>query len=160
VDISPDYEDLFKLLNEHKIKYLVVGAYAVMYYSAPRFTKDIDIWISSEENDPEKILKVIAEYGSPVKGLRPQDFLNKRMILQIGVSPVRIDILLDLPRLSFSSAWKNRKRSKYGETPIHVLGLKELIQAKKEAGRPQDKLDLERLLESSNRNARKFRKKR
>ena len=159
MNVSPDYENLFKLPNERRIKYLVVGAYAVMYYSAPRFTKDIDIWISSEVNEPERILKVIRKFGAPVKNLSPQDFLNKRMILQIGVSPIRIDILLELPGVSFSSAWKNRKRSKYGKTPINVLGLKELIQAKKAAGRPQDHLDLERLLKISRNKTEKSRNK-
>lgn len=153
MQVSSDYEDLFKTLNAYKIRYLVVGGYAVMYHTEPRYTKDIDVWIIPEMNVADKIYDALKNFGAPLVGISPEDFKDKKMILQIGVAPVRIDIMVDLPEVSFESAWKNRKRVKYGNTSISVLGIAELIKAKKGANRAQDKLDLEKL--SNNREKRK-----
>ncbi|OGH55886.1 MAG: hypothetical protein A3G34_02695 [Candidatus Lindowbacteria bacterium RIFCSPLOWO2_12_FULL_62_27] len=145
MEISSDYEDLFKILNRFKIKYLVVGAYAVSYYAAPRFTKDLDIWIIPDMNEAGRIYRALKTFGAPLREICPDDFLDKNMIYQIGVAPVRIDILTHLPGVPFKQAWKNRKRCRFGGTPIQIVGIRELIRAKKIAGRPQDLLDLANL---------------
>lgn len=145
MDVSSDYEDLFSILNTFKIKYLVVGAHAVIYYSEPRYTKDIDIWISPDFNDANQIYRALKEFGAPLRNINPDDFLDKKMIYQIGVAPVRVDIMMDVPRVSFDQAWKNRQKTRYGKVPISIIGFHELIQAKKYAARPQDKLDLIKL---------------
>ena len=143
--ISSDYEDLFSTLNAHKIKYLVVGAHAVMFYTQPRYTKDVDVLIPAALNDPQRVYGALKAFGAPLRGIAPEDFQNPEMFLQIGVAPVRIDILVDLKGISVQEAWKHRKRSRYGKTPINLLGLAELIEAKKATGRPQDALDLAKL---------------
>lgn len=145
MSVISDYEDLFKTLNAYKIKYLLVGAYAVMYYTQPRFTKDIDVWVIPGLNDVHKICDALKEFGTPLKGIKPEDFKDKHMIFQIGVAPVRIDIMMDLPGVSAQFAWRNKKRIHYGQTPVYVLGQKELRDAKIKAGRPQDGIDLEKL---------------
>lgn len=145
MDVSPDYEDLFKILNTHGIKYLVVGAHAVIHYTEPRYTKDIDVWIIPEMNSPHKIFSALKDFGAPLIDMIPKDFENKSMILQIGVAPIRIDILLHVPGVTFQTAWKNRKKTKYGKTPIHILSLEDVTKTKKKAARPQDLLDLQKL---------------
>lgn len=145
MELSPDYEDLFKTFNAHKIRYLVVGAHAVTYYAEPRFTKDLDLWIPPELNDPRRVHKALKEFGAPLRGVNPGDFADKKVIFQIGIAPVRVDILTALPGVRAGKAWKNRKRSRYGKTPIAILGLSELIIAKRKSGRPQDRLDLAKL---------------
>lgn len=144
--ISRDYEELFSTLNTHKIKYLVVGAHAVVFYTQPRFTKDLDVWIPAALNDPQHVYQALKAYGAPVKELRPDDFKNPTTFLQIGVAPVRVDILVNLPGVTAKEAWTHRRRSRYGKTSINILGLDELIKAKRASGRTQDKLDLEKLL--------------
>ena len=144
--VSRDYEDLFRTLNANKVRYFVVGAHAVAVYAEPRFTKDLDVWIPAALNDSRKLYKALKEFGAPLRGIAPDDFENPKMILQIGVAPVRIDLLMSLPGVSAQEAWRHRKRSRYGRTPVHVLGLGELIKAKRATGRPQDRLDLRRLL--------------
>ncbi len=145
MDIAKDYEELFKVLNKYKAKYLVVGAYAVVYYGEPRFTKDIDIWISNNEANAVKVYKALKEFGAPLLDINASDFTKDNLIYQIGVAPVRVDIMMSLPGSKFSTAWNRRKRTKYGATPINLIGLSELIKSKKIAGRKQDKLDLEML---------------
>lgn len=143
--ISSDYEDLFSTLNTHKIKYLVVGAHAVMFYTEPRFTKDLDVWIPASLNESQRVYKALKVFGVPLTGISPDDFSDPKMILQIGVAPVRIDILTSIPGVDVEDAWKNKTKTRYGRTPIYLLGQAELIQSKKAANRPQDKLDLKRL---------------
>lgn len=151
MQVSLDYEDLFRTLNGYNIRYLVVGGYAVMFHSEPRYTKDIDVWVIPEMNVAEKVYDALKKFGAPLVGMSPEDFNDKKMIFQIGVAPVRIDIMVDVPGVSFESAWKNRKKVKYGNTSINVLGLAELVKAKKTANRTQDKLDLEKLLDDRRR---------
>ena len=150
MNVISDYEDLFKVLNAFRIKYLLVGAYAVMYYTRPRYTKDIDIWIIPELNDVYKIHQALKEFGAPLKGIKAKDFTDTKMIYQIGVAPVRIDILFSLPGVSFKSAWKNKKRICYGKTSVFLLGQSDLIAAKKKAGRPHDQIDLESIKNFNN----------
>ena len=146
MDISSDYRDLFRILNKHRVKYLIVGAYAVVYYTEPRFTKDLDIWIKGDDKNANKVYGALKEFGAPLKNISPQDFTNEDMIYQIGTAPIRVDIIMGLPGLKFDLAWGNRTRSKYGHTPISIIGIKALVKSKKKTRRAQDRLDLEKLL--------------
>jgi hypothetical protein len=145
MDISSDYRDLFKILNKHKVRYLVVGAYAVIFYTEPRYTKDIDIWVEPTLKNAEKLYKAIGEFGAPLKGISTKDFANKKTIYQIGVAPVRIDIIMSVSGSVFTEAWKHRRKTKYSDVPINIIGVKELILAKERIGRPQDLIDIAQL---------------
>lgn len=113
MDVCRDYEDLFKIFNSHGVKYLLVGGQAVIYYTEPRYTKDIDVWVIPEMNDPKSVFAALHEFGAPLQDISAEDFKNKKLILQIGVAPVRIDILLNVEGVSFAKAWKNRKKTRY-----------------------------------------------
>jgi len=144
--VSSDYEELFSTLNVYKVKYLVVGAHAVAFYAQPRFTKDLDVWVPTALNDSQRVYDALKAYGAPLRGLTPKSFAEPGMILQIGVAPVRVDIMTKVSGVSVGEAWKSRVKSRYGKTSIHMLGLSDLIKAKQASGRPQDKLDLATLL--------------
>ena len=154
---SQDYEELFSTLNTCKIKYLVVGAYAVVFYAEPRFTKDLDVWIPAALNDPKRVFEALKAFGAPLRDLRPEDFGDPTMFLQIGVAPVRIDILTNVAGVSADDAWKQRSAGRYGKTRINILSLPDLIKAKQAVGRPQDRLDLEKLLARAQRGRRRRR---
>lgn len=145
MDISSDYRELFKILNKHKVKYLVVGAYAVIFYTEPRYTKDIDIWVEPTLENAEKLYKALGEFGAPLKNISPKDFTNKKTIYQIGVAPVRIDIITSISGSIFTEAWKNRRKTKYADVSINIIGVKDLIRSKKKTGRPQDFIDITQL---------------
>jgi hypothetical protein len=116
-----------------------------MFYTEPRATKDLDVWVIPEMNRPERVYDALREFGAPLQGVLPTDFADKTLIYQIGVPPVRVDIMMDVPGVEFRRAWKMRRRTFYGKTPIHVIGREDLILAKQTANRPQDRLDLRRL---------------
>ena len=143
--ISSDYEDLFRTLNRHKVRYLVIGAYAVAFYTEPRYTKDLDIWANNDITNARRLHKALTDFGAPLKGMSVKDFTNKKTIYQIGVAPVRIDILMRVSGIKFENAWKNRKRTRYGSVSINILGIKELIYSKKKTGREHDISDMKKL---------------
>lgn len=151
MDVSPDYEDLFKILNKYKVRYLLIGAYAVVYYTQPRFTNDIDVWIDATRDNAGRVFIALKEFGAPLKNICREDFMDRKNIYQIGVAPVRIDIIMGCTGITFDAAWKNKVTSKYGKTRIYIMGMKDLIKTKKKVGRLQDRLDLEKLKESGRR---------
>lgn len=150
MEISEDYKDLFRILNKYKVKYMIVGAYATIYYAEPRYTKDIDVWIKNDIENAKKVYEALKEFGAPIKDISMNDFTNKNTVYQIGVAPIRVDIMTGLPGVKFENAWINRKKTKYDNIPINIVGLKDLIKSKRKANRAQDKLDLE-LLQKINR---------
>lgn len=145
MEISYDYRELFKVLNKYKVRYLIAGAYAVSFYTQPRFTKDLDIWVEPEIKNANELYKALKEFGAPLKGIQPIDFVNKKIIYQIGVAPIRVDIMMSLVGLDFTKAWQNRKITKYANISVNILGLEELIISKKRFKREQDSMDLKKL---------------
>lgn len=141
--INEDFEELLLLLNREKVKYLIVGAYAVIFHTEPRYTKDIDIWIKPEHENAERVYRVLKKFGAPLGRLTLNDLVNPKMVYQIGVEPNRIDILMGIGSIDFDTAWKNRKTDRYGRAKIFILGRRHLIKAKSIAGRPGDLRDLE-----------------
>lgn len=154
MNLNKDFEELLQLLNSVHAKFLVVGAYAVIFYTEPRYTKDIDLWVEPSQENAEKIFKALKKFGAPIQNLTIDDLTNPKMIYQIGVEPNRIDILMGIGKMTFEHAWKNKRASSYGNEKINVIDFGDLIAAKKFAGRSKDKLDIEALL-----NAKKFKLK-
>ena len=145
MDIHLDYKEFVAALNQHKVKFLIVGAYAVGFHGFPRFTKDCDFWVDPSGKNAAKFLCALKNFFGTDFGLTVGDF-EPGAIFQFGVAPVRIDAITSLPRLTFKTAWSNRVRSWYGSERASYLSLDDLIKAKRAAGRWQDLLDLKKLL--------------
>jgi len=143
--LNSDYKDLFKTFNTHKVQYLVVGAYAVIYYTEPRYTKDIDVWVNPTSQNAKRVWAALAKFGAPLKNIRSEDFSNPDLVYQIGIEPNRIDVMMGISGVKFTAAWKKRKKSKYASIPINIIGIKDLAKAKKKANRDQDIIDLKNL---------------
>ncbi|OPX33268.1 hypothetical protein B1H10_06250 [candidate division KSB1 bacterium 4484_188] len=149
--INSDLIDLLRLLNENQVKYLIVGAYAVIYYAEPRYTKDLDIWVEPSKKNAQKLWKALAEFGAPLENVTIADFQNPEIVFQIGVEPNRIDILMGIEGLTFKTAWKRRLKIQFDSVKVSILSIDDLITSKKMAGRLQDKLDLKYLKKAKNR---------
>lgn len=140
-----DYKDLFRILNEEAVEYLVVGAHAVIFYAEPRYTKDLDIWVGATSENAKKLWESLSKFGAPLKDVTIGDFTDKDLVYQIGIEPNRIDILMSIAGVEFEEAKKNRQESTYDGVKINIIGKQDLIKAKKASGRKQDILDVERL---------------
>jgi hypothetical protein len=93
----------------------------------------------------QNVYNALEEFGAPLKGVSVNDFCNRNLIYQVGVAPVRIDVIMGLSGLDFDLAWEKRKKSKYADIPINIIGKKELKKSKVLSPRPQDLLDLQKL---------------
>ena len=145
---SPDFRDLLRAFAESGVRYLIVGAYAVTYYTEPRFTKDLDVWVDPTPENAKRVWKALAAFGAPMENLAITDICNPDLVFQVGVAPNRIDVMMGMEGLTFAAAWRRRKRSTYLDVPAYYIGLDDLIRVKRAAGRPQDRLDVRRLVES------------
>ena len=143
--VNPDFKDLFKIFNKHHVEYLVVGAYAVIYYTIPRYTKDLDIWINPTSENADKVWSALEEFGAPLIDISRKDFTDEDLIYQIGIEPNRIDIIMGICGVRFPEAWREREESTFGGIPIVIIGRRHLIQSKRSANRPQDLIDVENL---------------
>ncbi|MBI4822038.1 MAG: hypothetical protein HY791_37620 [Deltaproteobacteria bacterium] len=132
-------------MNAESSEFLVVGAHAVMFHTAPRFTKDLDIWIHPTSGNAEKVLRALARFGAPASELTIEDLTSPGTIFMMGIPPNRIDILTTLDGLDFESAWKDRVRTTYGGVAISLLSIDHLIVNKRTVGRAQDLVDVESL---------------
>ncbi|MGH7964617.1 MAG: nucleotidyltransferase [Candidatus Binatia bacterium] len=141
---SQDYEEFIAALNAHGVRYLVIGAHAVAFHARPRATKDLDLLIEPTLDNAQKVLEALRDFfGGADLGYALADFTNPQWIIQIGVAPVRIDLLSAIPGCSdFEAAWENRSEARFGSVKAYYLGLDDLIQAKEAAGRAQDRADV------------------
>ena len=143
--VNPDFRDLFSALNGAEARYLIVGAYAVIHHTEPRYTKDVDLWVEPTAENAARVLTALAAFGAPILGLTASDLTDPEVVYQIGIEPNRIDLLTRVEGLDFDAAWPRAAETSYGGVPIRVLGLDDLITAKRATARPQDLLDAERL---------------
>jgi hypothetical protein len=146
--VEKDYEEILKLFNSHRIKYCIIGAFAVAFYARPRYTKDIDILIDSSPENAERIIRALAEFGFEDLDLSEDDLCQEGNIIQLGYEPLRVDIVTSLSSISFNQVWKNKVSADYGREKVHFIGLDDLIQTKKQSSRPQDKVDLDLLVKA------------
>jgi hypothetical protein len=137
-----DYDDLFGLLNSARVKYLVVGAYAVAHYSEPRNTGDVDVFVSSEPSNAGRLMKVVGKFGFGKVGIKLDDLMAPDTIIQLGYPPLRVDIITGISGVKFSDAWKSRKRGQLGLSRVWYISRADLIRNKQKSGRPKDKIDL------------------
>lgn len=145
IKMENDFIDFVELCNKNEVKYLVIGGYAVSFHGYPRSTKDLDICIKISEENAEKMVKVINDFGLGSLKLKSEDFLKRDFITQLGHEPVRIDILNDIDGVSFEDAWENKKVINYKGKEINFIGYNELLKVKEKAGRPQDLADISKL---------------
>jgi predicted nucleotidyltransferase len=144
--MNSDFKDLLRIFDEEGVEYLVVGAYAVIHYTQPRYTKDIDLWIKPSRENAARVARAFYKFGLPLVEVTQEDFESEGLQYVVGVSPCQIDFLTSLPGThSFESAWATRVTGMLDGIPIHFLGKSDLIAAKLTAGRPQDLADLDEL---------------
>lgn len=143
--ISEDFKEFFELLNRNNVNYLLIGGYAYSIHAEPRYTKDVDIFYERKNENAGKLLRTIKEFGFGSLDLTVEDFMKAERIIQLGVPPLRIDLLNDIEGITFEEAWQNKIESTYGDQPIYVLSKADLIKNKKASGREQDLLDVKEL---------------
>jgi hypothetical protein len=148
-----------KLFNDFRVKYLIIGGYAVIKYAEPRYTKDLDLWIRADQKNAAAVFEALREFGAPLAGMTPDDFAHEGYFYQMGVPPVRVDILMSIPGVTFDEAWKHRTKADFAGVPVVFIAREDLIASKLAAGRPQDLIDAAALTQAPHKKRRSPRKK-
>ena len=142
---QPDFKELLALFNAQRVEYLVVGAYALAFHGAPRYTGDIDLLVRPSPDNAKAILAALADFGFASLGLSEGDFLQPDRVIQLGVPPVRIDLLTSLTGVTWEEALSGCSNGQYGGVPVRYLGREELVRNKRALGRAKDLADIEAL---------------
>ncbi len=143
--LHPDFQDFLKLLNSHKVDYLIIGGYAVGFHGYPRTTADIDIWIAINPSNAAKMVLVLQNFGFNVPELRPEIFLRQNKIIRMGNAPVRIEILTGITGVSFDDCYRNKTNAVIDGVQVNIISLADLKKNKKASGREKDLDDLKKL---------------
>lgn len=145
MEIQQDFKELLELFNGHSVEYVIVGAYALAYHGSPRFTGDIDIFVRPSHDNAAKVISALDHFGFGSLNLTIDDFQKPDSFVQLGVPPVRIDIITSLTGLTWEEADKGKQRGLYGKLPVFFLGREQYIVNKRATGRKKDLADLEAL---------------
>ena len=145
MEVQPDFRNLLVLFNAHKVEYIIVGAYALAFHGAPRYTGDIDIFVKPDAINAQRIMAALDEFGFGSVGLTAMDFESSDKVIQLGVPPVRVDIITSMTAVSWEDAVTGRAEGKYGDIPVYFIGREQFISNKKALGRKKDLADLEAL---------------
>ena len=147
MEIQPDFSELLKLLNRRKVEYLIVGGYALAFHGAPRATGVLDLWIRSEPENARRLMEALQEFGFGQVGLNADDFTRPGAVVQLGVPPVRVDLLTSISGVSWDRAHPNRQLGSLAGHPVAFISRKDFLANKRALGRAQDKADIEALEE-------------
>jgi hypothetical protein len=143
--LNPDFKEFFQLLNDHDVRYLIVGGYAVAYHGYPRYTKDIDVWLWVNPENAERVVRSLVDFGFESLGLDVSDFLESETIIQLGYAPNRIDLIMGVPGVDFEDCYAQRVEEEIEGVRLAFIDLEGLKKSKKASGRLQDLADLENL---------------
>jgi predicted nucleotidyltransferase len=141
--LPPDFREFLRLLHSHKVKYLLVGGYAVGYYGYPRATADMDIWVATDAENVRKVIAVLAEFGFADAG--PELFAKEKQVIRMGVPPLRIELLTGVSGVEFEDCYAQRVVTNLGEVEVSLISLEDLKTNKAASGRYKDLNDLEHL---------------
>lgn len=147
MEAQKDFKELLQLLNKHNVEYVIVGAYALAFHGCPRYTGDMDILVKPDRNNAKKILEAVKDFGFGSLDITDEDFSSSEKVVQLGVPPIRIDILTSLTALTWEQISSNKVKGEYGDVPVYFIGKDELIINKKSLGRHKDLADIESITE-------------
>ncbi len=145
IRLPADFRDFLKLLNFHRVEYLLVGGYAVCYHGYYRNTGDMDFWIAVHPENASKMVRLIREFGFDVPELSEAIFLQKGRIIRMGLEPVRIEVLTEISGCEFADCYGRKVQASLEDIPVTIISLPDLLRNKLKSGRLKDLDDARRL---------------
>ncbi len=145
--LNPDFRDILSAFNDEHVEYLLVGAYAVAAHGIPRATGDIDLWLNATPANANAAWRALERFGAPLDQMSLADLQKPDLVVQLGVSPRRIDLLTSIDGVEFDAAWAERLSFRVDGLDIPTISRVHLIGNKRAVGRPQDLADVARLSE-------------
>jgi hypothetical protein len=143
--LNKDFRKFLESLNSNKVKYLLVGGYAIALHGHPRYTKHLDIWCEMSEENASNLIKALDDFGFGGVDVSKEDFLQEGMVVQLGYPPNRIDLINSPDGVDFEECYRARLKIEIDGLSIFVIDLENLKKNKRASGRLQDLADLEKL---------------
>jgi len=143
--LNEDYRDMLHVLSDEKVRFLLVGAYALAAHGYPRATMDIDIWVMPSPGNAEAVLRALRRFGAPLHNLTREDLQEEGTIFQIGVAPRRIDLITAATGLQFEETYARSLSVNIEGIEVHIPSIEDLIRNKRASGRTRDLADAEAL---------------
>lgn len=145
MELAPDFDEFIESLIAHGVEFIVVGAYALAFHGAPRFTGDLDILVRPALDNASRLLAALEAFGFPAAELSPEAIADRRRMLQMGVPPVQIHVMSAISGVEWDEAWSDRVEGPLGTHTVHFLGRDTYLRNKRAAGRPKDLADIDAL---------------
>jgi predicted nucleotidyltransferase len=145
IQFPTEFSGLLTLLNDHDVRYLVVGGYAVTYHGYPRTTGDLDLWIEQTETNADRVVDALRAFGFDVPTLESTLFLEKDRIVRMGRPPLRVEIFSSVSGVDFAPCYDERVIDELDGVEAAIIGLECLKKNKRASGRHEDLDDLEHL---------------
>ena len=143
--LNKDLRELLALLNSNAVEYLVVGAFAVAFHGYSRYTADLDLLLRPTPENADRVLRALAQFGFGNLGIGSSDLQVPGRVIQLGVSPNRVDLLTSISGVSFEDAWESRAPAELEGVPVQFIGRAALLRNKESTGRARDLGDAEEL---------------
>jgi len=121
MEIQIDFKELLELLNIHNVEYIIVRGYALAFHGAPRYTGDIDLFIKPDKENAQRIMDALKEFGFGSVGIELSDFTYENKVVQLGVPPVRIDIITSISGVTWEDAFSSKVKGQYGDVPVYYI---------------------------------------
>jgi hypothetical protein len=149
MEAQNDFRELLALFNANGVEYVIVGAYALAFHGAPRHTGDLDVLVRPTDGNAQRVMAALTAFGFGEVGLSAEDFQQADQVIQLGVPPVRVDLITSLTGVSWQQADEGKVAGTYGDVPTFYLGRREYVANKAAIGRKKDQADLEALGEQA-----------
>ncbi len=140
--MNSDYRDLIAEFNAHGVEFIVVGAHALAAHGHVRATKDLDVWVRPNADNARRVMAALSSFGAALHDLSVEDLAHPGVIFQMGVEPLRIDVLTTIEAVTFDEAWRHRMQATFADQPAAVLSREHLITNKMAVAREQDLADV------------------
>lgn len=145
MELAPDFEEFCALLNDHHVEFVVVGAYALAFHGAPRYTGDLDLLVRPTETNGARLLTAMASFGFPTAAITPQDIADGRKVIQMGEIPVQLHVMSTIDGVTWDEVWQGRETGLLGQQKVAFIGETEYLKNKRASGRLKDLADIEAL---------------
>ena len=145
MELAPDFDEFIGCLSAHGVEFVIVGAYALAFHGAPRFTGDLDVLVRPDVENAARLLAALNAFGFPATELTPQAVADRRRMLQMGLPPVQIHVMSAISGVEWEDAWADRVEGPLGRHTVPFLGRETFIRNKRAAARPKDLADIDAL---------------
>jgi hypothetical protein len=147
LDLAPDFDEFCALLTARAVEFVVIGAHALAFHGAPRFTGDLDILVRPTVDNGARLLSAIADFGFPTASLTAADIVEGTKVIEMGVAPVQIHVMSQIDGITWDEVWASRQLGAFGSGTVAFIGREAFLQNKRAAARPKDLADVDALRE-------------